>query len=190
MGVWSCVNNWCSEVESIFDDINNSVTYDNRLKCDINDCRTRLCDAQVLQWSNGKLDKPKLRTYNLVKQEFIVENYVKYCDKSVRSHLCQIRCGILPLEIETGRHRKIELQNRMCKLCNLNEVEDEFHFICKCPLYNYLRKDLYNNMNDINDDFDNLNDFDKFTFILKKSNNCVGRYVLNCFQKRRSFLYK
>ena len=33
--------------------------------------------------------------------------------------------------IEKGRHRKINLANRMCPLCR-SEVEDEFHFSVIC----------------------------------------------------------
>ena len=35
------------------------------------------------------------------------------------------------LWIEKGRHRKINLANRMCPLCR-SEVEDEFHFSMIC----------------------------------------------------------
>ena len=29
-------------------------------------------------------------------------------------------------------------------MCNLNDVEDEFHFILRCPAYNDLRKNTSN----------------------------------------------
>ena len=58
----------------------------------------------------------------------------------------QLRAGVLPLNIELGRHRQIELQDRKCVLCYYDEVEDEFHFICKCPFYKNNRIELYNNL--------------------------------------------
>ena len=52
---------------------------------------------------------------------------------SERSYLAQIRSGILPLEIETGRFRNIKIDDRLCKLCNLNVNQDKTHFIFECP---------------------------------------------------------
>ena len=54
------------------------------------------------------------------------------------SHWC--RFGILPLNIETGRFRNQPIEQRICNLCELNEIEDELHFLFKCTLYNDCRK--------------------------------------------------
>ena len=31
-------------------------------------------------------------------------------------------------------------RNLRCLICNANEIEDEFHFVLKCPAYENLRK--------------------------------------------------
>ena len=46
---------------------------------------------------SGRLEKLKLRSYNLFKKKFGVENYAKKCDKYLRSHIAQLRSGILLL---------------------------------------------------------------------------------------------
>ena len=49
--------------------------------------------------------KPKLRTYITFKTIYATEMYVKSLfSKAKRSILCQLRCGVLPLAIETGRY--------------------------------------------------------------------------------------
>ena len=53
-----------------------------------------------------------------------------------RSLLAQFRLGILPLFIETGRYSNISAENRICKFCTLNIINDEFHFLMQCPFYN------------------------------------------------------
>ncbi len=58
--------------------------------------------------------------------------------KSQRSLCAQIRCGILPFHIETGRYRGVAEDDRICEYCVLNEVENEIHFILYCPLYHDL----------------------------------------------------
>ena len=52
----------------------------------------------------------------------------------------KIRISAHNLNIEFGRYRNIERSQRLCKVCNANEIEDEFHFILRCNLYDDLRK--------------------------------------------------
>ena len=55
--------------------------------------------------------------------------------KRQRSLLAQFRTGILPLEVEVGRFRDTPLSDRKCKMCNLNNVENEYHLLLECPVY-------------------------------------------------------
>ena len=41
--------------------------------------------------------------------------------------------------IEEGRYRNIERINRLCQYCNMNIIEDEFHFLLACPAYRGIR---------------------------------------------------
>ena len=52
-------------------------------------------------------------------------------DKGKRALISQIRCGILPLQIQLGRYQGLPRHERICKLCN-NDVEDEIHFLFNC----------------------------------------------------------
>ena len=50
--------------------------------------------------------------------------YVKSLfSKAKRSILCQLRCGVIPLAIETGRYTNTPVDQRLCRLCNLNQME-------------------------------------------------------------------
>ncbi len=55
------------------------------------------------------------------------------------------------LRIETGRYCRPKLlaKDRKCELCNLNQVEDETHFVLQCTLYDDLRQkyDIFNRHN-------------------------------------------
>jgi hypothetical protein len=46
--------------------------------------------------------------------------------------------------IEKGRYAspKIPVENRLCTSCDLGEIEDEYHFMMKCKLYDDLREEL------------------------------------------------
>ena len=52
-----------------------------------------------------------------------------YLPRQQRSLLAQIRLGILPLSIETGRFQNKKVEQRLCPLCS-KCVETELHFIC------------------------------------------------------------
>ena len=101
----------------------------------------------LIQWKEDIQDKPKLCTYVKLKDSFDVEYYVALnLTRQQRSILAQLRCGILPINIETGRLRSIKRENRICTMCNMEEVEDELHFIFNCPFYNDLRYNFLNNV--------------------------------------------
>ena len=48
------------------------------------------------------------------------------------------------IAIETGRHAKpkIAKEERKCRYCNRDDVEDDKHFLLKCPLYKEERLSL------------------------------------------------
>lgn len=43
------------------------------------------------------------------------------------------------LNIEYGRHRNIERRNRLCELCDMETIENEYHFVLECNVYNDFR---------------------------------------------------
>ncbi len=91
------------------------------------------------QWKIECLNKPKLHTYVKFKTCFKIEDYVmSFMSRRQRSYLAPLRCSILPLHIETGRWYRVK-ENRLCKACNNNQIENEYHFIFHCNAYSRLR---------------------------------------------------
>ncbi len=76
----------------------------------------------------------------------------------------QIRIGILPLHIETGRVRNVKVEERVCQVCKNGDLENEFHFICICNTYTTLRNTMYDKIND--DTFYTMTDRDKFVYLI------------------------
>ena len=60
-------------------------------------------------------------------------------NKENRRNLCKLRCGNHNLAIETGRLKKIPLEERVCARCE-NKVEDELYFLTKCELFDIVRE--------------------------------------------------
>ena len=53
--------------------------------------------------------------------------------------ITRFRTSSHKLNVEIGRHHNVSRRNRICTKCNLRDIEDEYHFIFICPLYNDLR---------------------------------------------------
>ena len=71
----------------------------------------------------------------------------------------------MPINVEIGRFRNIPLESRLGVLCNSNLVEDEFHVLCICEVYSDIRKTLYDSICQIDGNFHNHDDFEKFVFV-------------------------
>lgn len=68
------------------------------------------------------------------KNKYSISGYLsKIMNQKTRSLFTKLRLGVLPLEVEIGRRRGLPREERLCKLCNHNAVEDEIHFIFECP---------------------------------------------------------
>ena len=136
-------NSWESSIYDLLDSINKLESFERAEEVDMEFLKTKLNDLMHSEWSQKLPSKPKLRTYSLFKSEVKTEDYVvSNIPKFKRSVLCQLRIGILPLEIETGRYTRKSLDERLCKLCKLN-VEDEIHFLCVCPELQIIRDKYY-----------------------------------------------
>ena len=59
-----------------------------------------------------------------------------------RIALSRLRCSAHKLMVEEGRFRNIESRMSLCQFCNMNMLEDEFHFVLVCPAFRDLRKDI------------------------------------------------
>ena len=56
-------------------------------------------------------------------------------NRKYRSAIAKLRSGILPLEIEVGRWKGLDLEQSLCKFCDTQAVKDEYHFVFECSLY-------------------------------------------------------
>ena len=154
------------------------------------------------EWQNAVDSKPKLRTYKTFKSTYGRESYIdSYIPKYERSLISQLRIGILPLRIETGRYsnirdpisgnlRKLLPFERVCELCDTNRIEDEQHFVCLCPKYDMERKVLFDRFSSINNEFVGLNVEDKFICIMRNANKHLGKFIKDAWLIRKNFLYR
>ena len=75
-----------------------------------------------------------------LKQSYEKERYLNLKNFEIRNSLSKLRLSSNKLAVVTGKWYKINKENRLCNFCNLNAIEDEFHFLIDCPNYKKLRK--------------------------------------------------
>ena len=127
--------------------------------------------------------------YKEIKQSPKTEIYLtSFIDSKSRSHLAQLRIGILPLMIETGRFRGTPLAERICICCSTNSVESEYHFLFECELYDDERRSWYQNMNFDLPTLNNLSMVERMSIVFCKP-KLTAKYITVLMEKRRAKLY-
>ena len=158
---------WGEEVKSIFYALDIHDKFENFEVCDLDFVNEKIRLSVENAWKIEIHSKPKLRTYVKFKNKYGSEHYVKHLQsRRKRSLSAQFRLGVLQLRIETGRFRNLPYEQRICQLCELNKVEDEFHFIMECPLYDNVRHELFRKAERQNLEFYQLHDMPKFIFLI------------------------
>jgi hypothetical protein len=100
-----------------------------------------------------------------------------------RKSICKLHTSAHRLFIETGRYTNIPRNERICKNCTNQEIEDETHFLTRCPTFSGERGDLFNSISAKVKNFTNLSDKNKLFWLL----NCENQEILNSVGR---FLYQ
>ena len=127
------------------------------------------------EWMRDISNKPKLREYITLKENFAIPDVSTLLPKPHRSIFAQFCCGILTLRVETGRRqrvsddttrqiRSLKLEERVWSICSSGEVEDEYHFLLKCNGFANIRAVYINNIMHNDADFINSTLKQKITF--------------------------
>ena len=160
-----CSHNWSAEMKNIMSEINMNVNFDDQSCINLELASKELSMINFNKWKGDLNSSPKLRTYKLFKNSFSPEPYVYLFNRRQRSLIAQIRAGILPLHIETGRFMCIPVELRLCMFCDDNVCETEIHFLFECLLYSEIRQNFYREIAAVFPDFVNLDNEEKIKYI-------------------------
>jgi exonuclease III len=133
----------------------------------------------------------KLRTYATIKSHFKLEPYLLAVkNRAHRISLCRFRTSNHSLRVEKGRYQSLKLTERTCCYCTLNVVEDEYHFLLKCPLYSTERAVYLKNVFDKNLNIRSLQPDMLFLWLLSTEDKDVcsetARFIYESLAKRKS----
>jgi hypothetical protein len=184
---WNLENQakWSMEVHRVLNSVDMDDHFTDRKFCNIKSLSEKLKENYRVDWALKITEKPKLRLYKTFKQEFKTEKYVlSNINRSDRSFFAQLRFGILPIHVETGRFTRKPLDERTCNICKNSEVEDEEHFLLTCDTYQHIRDNLIQKC--INNDpaFIHLNNPKKIQYLMTVMANHTAKFVKEAYNIR------
>ena len=91
--------------------------------------------------SYGNIHKSsRLQAYCIFKHNFELEKYLDVVsEKKYKIALARFRTSSHNLAIETGQYDDTPRADRICKSCNMKQIENEYNFLFVCPLYHDIR---------------------------------------------------
>ena len=169
--------NWLVTIEKLVRSMNLIEVPDTEFK---GTTKSAISSYFVSNWKNKLLneDISRLTTYKTINTDFTLPKHLGL-PYQFRKVISRTRCSNHPLAIEKGRHTKpiTPREERFCKFCDEQVVEDEGHFLLTCTAYTHLRD--YHRMN-----FDNLPD------ILNMENQYqLAKYLLSAFELRQRLIW-
>lgn len=128
----------------------------------------------------------KLRTYSIFKKEIGLEDYLMDI-KNVNTRIAysKFRLSDHNLMIEKGRYEDLDKTARLCPFCK-NQVEDEKHFLLKCPIYRFRQSRLSFAL-EKNLSFRFYTTDEKFHYLMTENHREVALFIFKAFELR-SFL--
>ena len=120
-------------------------------------------------WREAIKESPKASLFMKFKTSVYFEKYLQHV-KNIKHKkaLTRFRVSNHSLMIEKGRQMRprVERNDRKCFYCR-NDVEDEIHFLVKCPVYQENREKLFETCQNNCANFNNIDtDEQKFIFLM------------------------
>ena len=96
--------------------------------------KKRIEDEFLQKWYISINSSSSLVLYRYFKSTFGYDNYLDYLSNINKKIFVRLRLSSSQLNAVTGRCRN-NIRSKICYICNLQDVEDEYHFILICPAY-------------------------------------------------------
>ena len=141
--------NWCHYTKELLEDLGMSAIWRSE-KVPV-EWKAKVFDAiqarERKRWSDEVPRFPALRAYTAsMKEAPAKEEYLQDDNASRRRAITRLRLGCADLELVLGRRSRVDRWDRVCKYCEqvkgTRVVEDEYHFLTQCPLYQRHRAEL------------------------------------------------
>ena len=141
--------------------------------------KVRLKDCYLQIWCEQNANNDRYSWYSTFKENFGLEHYLNTLEiKKFRDVFVRFRFGINDLRIND---RYTNTHDRKCPFCD--EIEDEIHFLFKCPVYEHLRKKHFEQQK--------RKQTNNCTFLMQSKNKrvrSIAMYIFYAFKLRQQKL--
>ena len=138
--------NWASQIKTILQQHGFEYVWRQQSNIDIpfQSIRQRIIDVYQQSWYAEINNSNRLQSYSIFKHNFELEKYLtSNIEQKYKVALTRFRTSSHSLQIETGRYENLPREQRICQMCNMKKIEDEFHFLLVCPYYRDLRQKYF-----------------------------------------------
>ena len=138
-------SSWLNGIKTILDSCGMSNVWRNPNNYNITlvqkSLNLRLNDMYFQEWNNDVNKMSSCRFYKTYKEDLKIENYILKLNTVNRIHICKFRCRNIkiPVIVLGYKHLNIPYENRLCTLCHLKEVGNEYHYMMTCSYFNNSR---------------------------------------------------
>ena len=122
----------------------------------------------IHEWQNQVETMSSCIIYRSIKPYFKSEKYLTLSNIADRISICKFRCRNIkiPVVILGYANSNIVYENRLCTICTMNEVGDEYHYILKCPAFQYQRCRYLSQLYIRNPNMEKITNFSKVNILL------------------------
>ena len=181
--IQNCRNSWSFKIKAKLDTLGLGdvwINADARLNFYAT-IQRRIRDQYIQSWNESLTAYPKLQFYSKFKKKYEFESYLVNIKNEKLLHLLiRFRISAHKLSIEQGRYQGVNRNERICRMCNDNFIENEYHFLLTCPKYKDLRNKYFRNTS--------WPTIDKFSRILSSENKNLqiktAIYLQKAFERR------
>lgn len=138
--------NWATQIKTILQQHGFEYIWQQQFEIDIpfHIIKQRIFDVYLQIWYSDINNSSRLKAYCVFKHNFESERYLTVIsDSKYKIAMSRFRISSHSLNIETGRYDGTPRDQRICKSCSMNRVEDEYHFLLVCPHYRELRSKYF-----------------------------------------------
>ena len=136
-------SDWLNQIKTSLDNMGYSYLFNDENLGTKNQFKTltklRLKDIYDQKWAESVFNNSICLNYRAMTTQKKLKGYLLNLPSQYMFSLCKFKCANHKLPIVTGRYEGTPIDDRICPLCDTNEIGDEFHYLYKCSYFTDLR---------------------------------------------------
>ena len=127
---------WLHNIKTLLDNLGLSYIWD--FQCNYSALgfkklvKQRLTDQYYQTWKQNVYENSICTSYRIFKEEHKFEKYLIDLPIAHRNNILKFRLSCHRLPIQKQRYLNIDRNDRLCDLCDKQELGDEFHYLFNC----------------------------------------------------------